>query len=29
LPKKARSVTMCYEHIMRFLNDEDDAVGGL
>jgi acetyl esterase/lipase len=29
LPKKARSVTQCYEHIMRFLNDEDDAVGGL
>jgi acetyl esterase/lipase len=29
LPRKARSVTRCYEHIMRFLNDEEDADGGL
>lgn len=28
LPKKARSVTQCYGHIMRFLNDEEDADGG-
>ncbi len=29
LPKKARSVMACYEHIIRFLRDEEDTDGGI